>query len=101
MLRNDLYVPWFNGEKEWGFEITDGEFSGVVVQIENIQMVETDDGNMSVDYHIVNKPETISKEYLESDLFKAVFNNILVDIIEEAISNYEQNRNDNSEESSS
>lgn len=101
MLRNDLYKPWFAGESDWGFEIIDGEFSGVVVQIEKVEFVETEDGNIQAEYHVVSKPETISDEYVAGDLFKAVFQNIVVDIITEAVTNYEQNRNDNTEESSS
>ena len=40
VLRNELYRPWFVGEQTWGFEIIDGEFKDVVVQIEKIEFVE-------------------------------------------------------------
>ena len=46
MLRNDLYKPWFASENDWGFEIIDGQFSGVIVQIEKVEFVETDGGNL-------------------------------------------------------
>ena len=36
MLRNELFKPWFVGEKDWGFEIIDGEYKGVTVQIEKL-----------------------------------------------------------------
>ena len=101
MLRNDLYKPWFASEKDWGFEIIDGQFSGVIVQIEKVEFVETDGGNLEAEYHIVSKPEIISEEDVKGDLFEAVFQNIIVDIIKEAVEDYEQNRNNNTKESSS
>lgn len=101
MLRNDLYKPWFASEKDWGFEIIDGQFSGVIVQIERVEFVETEDGNLEAEYHIVSKPEIISDNDIKSDLFEAIFQNIIVDIIKEAVEEHEQNRNNNTEKSSS
>lgn len=86
MLRNDLYRPWFIDEKKWGFEILDGEFKGVVVQLENLQFKEgSNDGNLDVEYHIIYKPEILAGEEIKGDLFKTVFELIVNDIVKEAI----------------
>lgn len=106
MLRDDLYKPWFAGEKDWGFEIVDGEFSGVVVQIGYLKILEEakeDGSNCDVDYNIINKPEDISDEDLKSEIFHKLFEMIITDIMEEAIRIYEEdrkNRTDDPKESS-
>lgn len=97
MLRNELYKPWFVGEKDWGFEILEGEFSGAVVQIQDLNFPKDDSPNLDVNYHIIHKPELIEKELFEGDMFKALFETIINDIIREAIENFkdEQDRNNN------
>ena len=102
MLRNELFRPWFVNEKDWGIEIVDGEFSGVSIQIESLEFEESSDGNVKLGYHTVHRPENISEEDLKSDMFKAVIELILNDVIREAIEIYEQQtRNNNSTEPSS
>ena len=56
MLRNDLFKPWFVGEKDWGFEIIDGEFNGVTVQIEKLDWPDEGKSELALDYHVVHKP---------------------------------------------
>jgi hypothetical protein len=101
MLRNDLFRPWFVGEKDWGVEIIDGEFSGVSIQIESVEFDESPDGNLKLDYHTVHRPEDITEEALQSDMFKATLELILNDVLREAIDNYEQTRNNDTTEPSS
>ena len=104
MLRNDLYQPWFQGKDDWGFEVIDGEFSGVVVQISKIEFVDKDDSedNLAADFHVIHKPEHITKEDIDGDLFRSCFELIISDIITEALDTFkdtvnDENRNDNSE----
>jgi len=101
MLRNDLFKPWFVGEKDWGFEIIDGEFKEVTVQIEKLEFPENGSSQLSLDYHVVHKPELITEEELQGDAFKAVVEVIINDILKEAIDHFEQTRNDDPTESSS
>lgn len=98
-LRNELYRPWFFEDK-WGFEIIDGEFSGVVVQIEKIEFAETDDGRVDLDYHIISKPETVEELKEDNQIFAHTVELIMSDILREAVNHYEQTRNDNSSEPS-
>lgn len=108
MLRNDLYQPWFEGKDDWGFEIIDGEFSGVVVQISKVEFLEeaaTED-NLSAEFHVIHKPEHITQEDIDGDLFKSCFQLIITDIITEAIESFrdeknDENRNNDSKESNS
>jgi len=101
MLRNDLFRPWFVGEKDWGFEIIDGEFKDVAVQIEKLEFPEDGSSQLNLDYHVVHKPELITEQDLQGDGFKAVVEVIINDILKEAIDHFEQTRNDDPEESSS
>ena len=97
MLRNELFKPWFVGE-DWGFEIIDGEFKDVTLQITKFEFKESNDGNVDLEYHVVRKPEILTEEDLKKPEFQAVVEVIINDILKEAIDHYEQTRNDDSKE---
>lgn len=96
MLRNDTYKPWFEGE-DWGFEIIDGEYSGVTVQIKSIEFAAADNGTVDMDFHIINQPEGVGID-TKSDLFNNTVEIIINDILKEAIGLYEQTRNNDTPE---
>lgn len=100
MLRNDLYKPWFLEDSKWGFEVIDGEFSGVVVEIEKLEFKDdSEDGNLDINYHVINKPGLLSEDDMKGDLFKSTFELIVNDIVREAIETFDENhRNDNIKE---
>lgn len=99
MLRNDLYKPWFVDDK-WGFEILTGEFQEVVVEIENLEFANNEDGNLDVNYHVINKPSLLTDSDVKGDLFKSTFELIINDIVREAIETInEDNRNNDTEQS--
>ena len=100
MLRNELFKPWFVGEKDWGFEIIDGEFNGVAVQIEKLEFPDEGSDQLALDYHVVHKPELITEEDVKSDTFKAVIEVIINDILREAINDHKQAGDNNFTESS-
>jgi len=99
MLRNDLYKPWFVGDKDWGFEIIDGEFKYVTVQIEKLDWPEEGSNQLALEYHVVHKPELITDEEVKSDTFKAVIEVIINDILKEAIDDLKQTGDNDSTES--
>lgn len=108
MLRNELYKPWFVGEKDWGFEIVDGEFAGVCIQIEKLEFAETSDGTVKLEYHVVRQPESIdaeSPEVKDNPVFTTLIETIINDILREAIEAHriheQQNGSNDSTESSS
>ena len=98
MLRNDLFKPWFVGN-DWGFEIIDGEFNGVTVQIAKLDWPDEGSNELALDYHVVHKPELITDEDIKSDTFKAVVEVIINDILREAIDELKQTGNNGSKES--
>jgi len=85
MLRNDLYNPWFADDKKWGFEILSGDFQGLVVQLENIDLIDQAKNGIGVNYHIIYKPEILSKDMMESEMLNQTFDLIINDIIQEAM----------------
>ena len=97
MLRNDLFKPWFVGN-DWGFEIIDGEFNGVTVQIAKLDWPDEDSNELALDYHVVHKPELVTDEDIKSDTFKAVVEVIINDILREAINELKQAGNNGSTE---
>ncbi len=96
MLRNDTYKPWFEGE-DWGVEIIDGEYSGVIVQFKSLEFSAKDDGTVDVDFHIINQPLGAEID-TKSDMFNNTIEIIINDILKEAISLYEQTRNNDTTE---
>ena len=100
MLRNDLYKPWFVEDKRWGFEIISGEYQGLVVQLENIDMIEESKNGIGVNYHIIHKPEIITDTMMKSEMLNQTFDLIINDIIQEAME-IDDNRNNNTEKSGS
>lgn len=104
MLRNDLFQPWFVGESQWGFEIISGDYRGISVQIESIEFADSEDGNVNLDYHIIHKPEIFNDDVVKDPLFIHTIELIINDVLTEAIAGLkydEQNRNNDSQESSS
>ena len=101
MLRNDLYIPWFGETEEWGVEIVDGEFAGVVVKFNNLNISKSDKGGVDVDLDIIKQPEDRKEVDTENPLFNHTIELIINDILKEAIEIYEQTRTDNTEEPSS
>lgn len=105
-LRDDLYRPWFVGDKgDWGFEIIDGHYKDVVVQVEDIQFSKKVENSIDFSYHIVHKPETLEEE-LEaegkvSEMFVNTIELIISDILREAVKIYEETRDNDSKESGS
>ena len=97
MLRNDLFKPWFVGN-DWGFEIIDGEFNGVTVQIAKLDWPDEGSNELALDYHVVHKPELVTDEDIKSETFKAVVEVIINDILREAINELKQAGNNGSTE---
>lgn len=91
MLREDLYTPWF-ADKEWGFEFISGEYLGVVVQVAEVKLPEDSGGEASVDYHVVSRPDHITEEDVQTDMFKSTFELVINDILKEAIDSYENSK---------
>jgi len=86
MLRNELYKPWVTKagaeeeKPEWGVEILDGEFTGVVIQITEMDF--NNEESLLVDYHTLNKPDSVD---LSSPLWEQVLQTVMLDIVKEAI----------------
>ena len=96
MLRNDLYRPWFEGEKNWGIEIISGDFQDVVIQIEKMEFAD-EPGNVELVYHVISKPDILEEELSKNTVFESTVELIVNDILKEAIEIHkdEQNRNNN------
>ncbi len=98
MLRNELFKPWFVGD-DWGFEIIDGEYNGVTVQIKKLDWPNEESNELALDYHVVHKPELVTDEDLKGDKFKVIIEVIINDILKEAIDDLKQTRDNDSKES--
>ena len=95
MLRNELYRPWFEGNTNWGVEITSGDFKDVVIQIEKMEFSD-EPNNVELVYHVISKPEILEEELSKNPVFESTIELIINDILKEAIEIHEQNRNSNS-----
>ncbi len=95
MLRNELYRPWFEGNTNWGVEITSGDFKDVVIQIEKMEFSD-EPNNVELVYHVISKPDILEEELSKNPVFESTIELIVNDILKEAIEIHEQNRNSNS-----
>jgi len=99
LLRNDLYRPWFVGEADWGIEFLSGDYRGLALQIEKMDFLKDQAGKIDFKYHIVHKPDIITKEDIGTEQFEAVLQLIVNDVIREAMEDYDQTGNNDSKES--
>ena len=97
MLRNELYKPWFSKDKDWGFEILDGMYKDVVIQIESLDFAPDKENMVELNYHVISKPELIEEDLTKDPVFVSQVELIINDILHEAVELHknEQNRNDN------
>lgn len=91
MLKYELYKPWHTGEDAWGIEILDGEFSGTIIQIHEVNFNEKEESGLDVQYTVLNRSQTDEVLY-NSDMFVSVFSIIINDILKEAVQDYESSR---------
>ena len=88
MLRNSLYKPWFVGDTEWGFEIIDGMYSDVVIQIESLDFASETSGEVELNFHVIKKPDIFDDDLSKDPVFKSQVELILNDILLEATEIY-------------
>jgi len=99
------YEPWRIDVKEgnkppiFGIKILEGEFAGTRLSINEMDLAEDNSGKLSVDYTLIEFPEGKNNDNIVDESFNITLNEILTDIIEKALNEYE-NRNGNSSESS-
>ena len=89
MPRNKLYKPWFADDKQWGFEIISGDLQGLVIQLENIDVVKESENGIGINYYIIHKPDNISKDMLKNETINKTFDIIINDILKEAMQDEE------------
>jgi len=94
MFEDRNYKPWAVGE-DWGIEITDGFYKDVTVQITELRVKEEDEedqqeGNMTVDFHVIKKPDSLEEGFDRQEQFGVVFGQIIQDIIAEALKDHNE-----------
>lgn len=96
------YKPWAykneNGDL-WGVELLEGEFAGTTISIGSIEMEDSSDGTLALDFTIVKKAKDKNDEDYKSEQFNLIFERIVNNLIEKAIDEFE-NRDSDSTESS-
>jgi len=83
----EMYRPWALEKEGWGVEILQGEFAGLVIQIEKVDFVD-ESSSLQLDFHAISMPETMVKEDLDKPTFNDTMQLIMSDIISDAIANY-------------
>jgi hypothetical protein len=91
--RNKLFKPWFQDDK-WGVEIIDGFYKDTVVQFKEMEFIESNDGNVSLDYHLIHRPYLVSDDDIKSSEFSNLLTLIIEDILREALEANETRNND-------
>lgn len=91
-----MFNVWGLDQERWGFEITQGLYEGVVVQVEDIKLDQIDQGGqVHVDYHVISIPAHMTDTDMAGDGFQTTMNEVINKFLMDAIQDYEQNRNNN------
>ena len=93
------FKPWVVSDDQWGLEFSGGPYDGVVVQITNLEFDQKNEGQVITDYHNVFIPVHLTEEELKTDAYKTALQTAINEMVEEAVLEYEQNRNDNTPQS--
>lgn len=91
-FRNILFKPWFENDK-WGVEIIDGFYTGTIIQFKAVEFIESMDGNVSLDYHVIYKSSIVSDDDIKSAEFHNLLTIIIEDILKEAMEHEIRNNN--------
>jgi hypothetical protein len=96
------YKPWAlkneNGDL-WGVKLLESDFAGTIISIASFSMEDSNDGSVALDFTIIEKPPTKDENDMKSDKFNSILADVVNDMIEKAIDDYE-NRDSDSPESS-
>jgi hypothetical protein len=91
-MQINLYTVWAI-DNAWGFELTQGEYSGTVIQIEDVGFVENDDsGNMELKYHVLSTPPHIQMSVTEDDAFKIIIGECMNSILKTALEEFSEDK---------
>lgn len=92
-MNDKIYKPWGAG-KEWGVELFDEEYKGVVISFTQLEFKEND--RVDVEFHVISRPEHLPESFEKNDSFSVVLERVINDILTEALRD-EENRKNNSE----
>ena len=94
-----MFKPWAVDGDRWGVEITQGPFEGAVIQIENVELSPKEDGSVEVDYHLLSIPAHLNESEFKNENFNSTMQEIINEILREAVTYYESNRNNDTSQS--
>ena len=87
-----MFSPWAANDR-WGVEITQGLHQGVVVQIESMELDPVNKGQVLMDYHVIFTPAHLMEADVQGEAFQATMNEVINQLLMDAVREYEQNRN--------
>lgn len=90
-----MFNIWGVDEERWGFELTNGMYDGTVVQVDQFNFENAEQGQVSMDYHILSIPAHLNESDFKTDNFQTVMNDVINKFLMDAVQDYEQNRNNN------
>lgn len=93
MQLSNLYRPWAVDNAHWGVEIVEGKFKEAIIQIESVEFDKKDESNMLVDFHVINLPEGMLAEEINTKDFNDTMQLIISDILARAIEDYQKEPN--------
>lgn len=93
---SENFEPWYISETDWGVTLTaDGPFKGTVIQIQKLDF--GDNEEVELNYHVVNKPESMDESIYADTEFQYILQDIVTTLIKEVVKEHE-NRAGNSNE---
>ena len=88
MLKDKLYKVWHNQNGEWGVEVLEDNYKGLIAHIKEISLDDVTN-QLSVDYNILYKPDRLSHTDVNNNqTFDTFFGSLMNDVVTEAIAVY-------------
>lgn len=94
------YEPWGIKKDDtefWGVQILEGKYAGTVISFNDVELENNSDG-VKLDYSIYKLAEGIKENTVSTDPeFNSVMSYVIEDILQKAIDEYENRKNNSSE----
>lgn len=87
-----MYEPWaIENDKGslWGVKIKEGKYNNTIVSINEFKLVDDSSGEATLDFNFIQKPEGVTDSELNSEEFTEIMSQVINDILNRAIENYE------------
>lgn len=87
-IKYNIIVPENNNTQGFGILILEEKYENMLLCVTDLKLDELSENELQVEYHLLNNEKNID---IESDEFKEFFKILMIEILEELLTNTEKN----------